>query len=261
MEVAESYYFTRAVGVPLRAAAQPRSSVRPSVRSMQSRSIWRFTLTAPTPRRSRRARARAVRPDSQRGFANVMGLPRLLLAAAVVVVVVVVVTSDHSKCPSLLGPEEKYLQLPIEEGNRGQSDGAARRRVLCVCNAQWKYQRKSSSPPPAPSWSRSRRQCPIGWPENEEAVIPSSGRARGSASNHSARFHSIPLWWHRRGPLNEYAESAFGSDQPAFLSVHEMTKYLSNDQSVIGVWEYRLFYAVILVFFWPIKVAGRRSPE
>ena len=82
---------------------------------------------------------------------------------------------------------------------------------------------------------------PIGGPENEEAVIPSSGRARGtgSASNRSARFHSIPLWWRRRGPLNEYAESAFGSDrhseQPAFLSGHEMTKYLPNDHNVIEV--------------------------
>ena len=43
-----------------------------------------------------------------------------------------------------------------------------------MCSAQWKYQRKSSS-----SRSRTRRQCPrpIGGPENEEAVIPSSGRA------------------------------------------------------------------------------------
>ena len=39
LEVAESYYFTRAVGVPLRAAAQPRSSVRPSVRPVNAISV------------------------------------------------------------------------------------------------------------------------------------------------------------------------------------------------------------------------------
>ena len=50
MGVAEGYYFTRAVGVPLGS----RGSVP---RSMQSRSIWRFTLTAPTPQRSRRPRS------------------------------------------------------------------------------------------------------------------------------------------------------------------------------------------------------------
>ena len=221
---------------------------------MQSRSMWRFTLTAPTPQRSRRWRPRP--PDSQRGFANAMGLPPILRS------------SSASSCRDELSLKVSFASwarrkksiysYQLKRGTGAGGRGRARRGVLCVCNAQWKYQRKSSSPPPPPVvLVLEAMSHPIGRPENGEAVIPSSGRAgagEGSASNRSARFHSIPLWWRRRGPLNEYAESAFGSDQPAFLSGHEMTKCLPNDQNVIGVWGYLLNSSIRIVcsVFWPI---------
>ena len=80
----------------------------------------------------------------------------------------------------------------------------------------------------------------------------------GSASKHTARSHSIPLWWRRRGPLNEYAESAFGSDLQ-FLSGREMTKYLPNDQNVIGVWRYVPTLLNVLMFL--ANQGGRMSPQ
>ena len=63
---------------------------------------------------------------------------------------------------------------------------------LCVCNAQWKYQRKSSSPPGPPVVLVSEAMShPIGRPENGEAVIPSSGRAGGAQA--TAVLDSIPF--------------------------------------------------------------------
>ena len=79
LEVAESYYFTRAVGVPLRAAAQPRSSVRPSVRPVNAISVNMAVYphcSHPAAQRSAQTEVPAL-PDFQRGFANVMGIPRL----------------------------------------------------------------------------------------------------------------------------------------------------------------------------------------
>ena len=189
MGVAEGYYFTRAVGVP--PPRQPRS---PGQCNLGQYGGLPSPL-APTPRRSRQA---AASPDRPARLCKRDG------------------SSPSRRRRDELSLKVSFTRLPGQKKSiysyQLRRKRATARSVMCVCSAQWKYQRKSSS-----SRSRTRRQCPrpIGAPENEEAVIPSSGRARGtgSASNRSARFHSIPLWWRRRGPLNEYAESAFGSDR------------------------------------------------
>ena len=57
----------------------PASPAAEVLRSMQSRSIWRFTLAAPSHPAAQSTSGRAARPIAQRGFANAMGLPRLVV--------------------------------------------------------------------------------------------------------------------------------------------------------------------------------------
>ena len=100
------------------------------------------------PRRSLPPRSavdkRPRRPITQRGFANAMGLPRLVV---------------RRRRRDELSLKVSLTRLPGQKKSiysyQLRRKRATARSVMCVCSAQWKYQRKSSS-----SRSRTRRQCP-----------------------------------------------------------------------------------------------------